>query len=134
MYCRGRSNYQDRGVGTPLTGLTPPHLCACPMPGSGFPTTYGVVCSCVQWVQFRWEVVVRVVVIGGIDYHQCLASPYMHLRTSWWSIFVKKCLLGRFVRIVFFIITSKNTTTETYYKYRHYYKIISGRRMFDLLT
>jgi len=26
-----------------VTGLTPPHFCACPRPGPGFPTTYVVV-------------------------------------------------------------------------------------------
>ena len=131
MYCRGRSSYQEMRVGTPLTGLTPPHLRACPMRGSGFPTSYGVFFSCVQWVQFRWEVVVRVAVIGGIDYHQCLNSPFIHSRTLWWSKFVKKCLICSFVRHFVFIITSKNTTTETYNKHRHYYNIICGRKLFD---
>ena len=30
-------------VGIPLAGLTPPHVCACPNTGSGFPTSYVVV-------------------------------------------------------------------------------------------
>jgi hypothetical protein len=75
----------------------------------------------------------HVVVIGGIDDHQCLTF-LSYVRTLRWSKFIVKCLIDRFVRNLFFIITSKNTTTKTYYKYKHYYNIISGRRMFDLLT
>jgi len=30
-------------VGIPLTGLTPPHICACPTPGPGFPLACVVV-------------------------------------------------------------------------------------------
>jgi hypothetical protein len=37
MYCVWRSRGR---VGMPLNGLTPPYLCACPKPGSGFPTSY----------------------------------------------------------------------------------------------
>jgi len=36
-------SYQKGRVGIPLIGLTPPHFCACPMPGPGFPTSYVVV-------------------------------------------------------------------------------------------
>ena len=32
-----------RGKGVPLTGFTPPHLCACPKPGPGFPASFVVV-------------------------------------------------------------------------------------------
>jgi hypothetical protein len=32
----------------PLTGLTPPHFCACPKPGPEFPTSYVVGFFCVQ--------------------------------------------------------------------------------------
>jgi hypothetical protein len=39
-YCHGIS----------LTGLTPPHFCACPKPGPGFPTSYVVFFS-VQWAK-----------------------------------------------------------------------------------
>ena len=42
MYCRWRSSYQVGKVGTPLTGSTPPHYCACPKPGHGSPTSYVV--------------------------------------------------------------------------------------------
>jgi len=37
----------------------------------GFPMAYSGL-SCVQWVQLRREVIVRFVVIGGIDDHHCL--------------------------------------------------------------
>jgi hypothetical protein len=59
------------GVADPLTGLTPPYVCACPKPGPGFPTSYVVVFWGVQWVQLRWEVIVRFIDIGGIDDHHC---------------------------------------------------------------
>jgi len=32
--------YQEGRVGIPLTVLTPPHLCAYPKPGPGFPMSY----------------------------------------------------------------------------------------------
>jgi len=32
--------------GIPLTGLTLPHVCACPRPGSGFQTSYVVIFLC----------------------------------------------------------------------------------------
>jgi hypothetical protein len=38
-----------------------------------------------------------------------------------------------FIFEVTYIITSTNTTNKTYFKYEHYYDIISDRRMFDLL-
>jgi hypothetical protein len=37
----------------PLTGLTPPHFCACPQPGPGFPTSYVVVLFFVQGFEMR---------------------------------------------------------------------------------
>ena len=36
-------SYQKGRVGIPLTGLSPPHFCACPNPGPGYPTSYVVV-------------------------------------------------------------------------------------------
>jgi hypothetical protein len=42
-------------AGIPLTGLTLPHVCACPKKGPGFQTSYVVVFFCIQWVQLRWE-------------------------------------------------------------------------------
>ena len=36
----------------PFTGLIPPHICVCSMPGSGFPRSYVV-------VFLGWEVIVR---------------------------------------------------------------------------
>jgi hypothetical protein len=39
-----------------LCGLTQPHFCACPKPGSGFPTSYAVVhFVCVQWFEVRCD-------------------------------------------------------------------------------
>ena len=86
MYCRWRISYQKRRVGIPLTGLTLPHLCACPNPGTGFPSSYVVVfwCSvslfqiivivCFVGIVYHkcLEVVVCFVDIGGIDDHHCL--------------------------------------------------------------
>jgi hypothetical protein len=43
MYCRWRSSYQKEGrIVIPLTGITPPHVCACSKPGHGFSTTYHI--------------------------------------------------------------------------------------------
>ena len=49
-------------------GLTPPHLCVCPKPGPGFPTSYVVGFFCV-FSEWKWEVIVH---IGGIVDHHCL--------------------------------------------------------------
>jgi hypothetical protein len=58
-------------VGNLLTRLTQPQFCNCPKPGSRFPTSH-VIVFLVQWVQFRWYVIVRFLDIGGIDDHPCL--------------------------------------------------------------
>ena len=47
LYCYWRPISQDEKVVIPLTGLNPPHCCACPKPGPGFQLTNGLVC--VQW-------------------------------------------------------------------------------------
>jgi hypothetical protein len=44
----GGSNYQYVRVGIPLTGLIPPHYCACPKPRHGFPKIYVAVIFRVQ--------------------------------------------------------------------------------------
>ena len=42
--CHWVSSYQERTeTGIPLTGVTPPHVCACPKPGPGFPMSYVLV-------------------------------------------------------------------------------------------
>ena len=67
MYCRWRSSFQEQQVGILLTCLTPPHLCACPKPGPGFPTSYVMV-----FFVFRVNesLIVRFVDIGRIvDHH-----------------------------------------------------------------
>jgi hypothetical protein len=44
IYCRWRSSYQNEGgIVILLTGITPPHVCACSKPGHGFSTTYIVI-------------------------------------------------------------------------------------------
>jgi hypothetical protein len=43
IYIAIRGSIIKRGVGIPLTGLTPPYVCACPKPGPGFPASYVVV-------------------------------------------------------------------------------------------
>ena len=40
VYCLWRSSYQEERVGIPLTGLSPPHICACHKPGPGIPMSY----------------------------------------------------------------------------------------------
>ena len=71
------SSYQEGRVGIPLTGIILPHFCACPKPGPGFPTLYVV-----QLVQLRWEMIVRFVDIGGIDYHHCLKFLFIENNMS----------------------------------------------------
>ena len=44
MYSRWRSRCQEERIGVTFTGLTPPHICACPNSGPGFSTWYVVVC------------------------------------------------------------------------------------------
>jgi hypothetical protein len=43
VWCRWRFSYQEGGFETPLTGSTPPHFCASPKPGPGFPMSYVMV-------------------------------------------------------------------------------------------
>ena len=43
MYCRWRSSYEERVVGIQLTGLSPPHICACPTPEPRSQMSYVVV-------------------------------------------------------------------------------------------
>jgi hypothetical protein len=53
MYYSWRTSYQG-WVGIPLAGLTPPYLCVCLKPGSGFPMSYVVLPMFgVQWVKAR---------------------------------------------------------------------------------
>jgi hypothetical protein len=39
-----KPNYQNERFGIPSTGLTLPHVCACPKPGPGFPSYAVVFC------------------------------------------------------------------------------------------
>jgi len=66
-------------VGIPLTGLPPPHFCACPNTGPGFPTSYVVVFLCTMR---RSEVFVRFVDICGIVYHLCLNFLFTKTKTT----------------------------------------------------
>ena len=72
MNCLWRPSYHEGTVGIPITVLTPPHFCAYPKPGHGFPTSYVVVFFCVQWFQLRWEVIVCFVDFDGIYVHHCI--------------------------------------------------------------
>ena len=85
-----RSNYQERGVWIPLTGLTLPHICACPMPGPGFLMSYVVIL--LMFSELRWEVIVHFVDIGGIiDHHSCL-NFFFHKKVAsllkFWCVFI----------------------------------------------
>jgi hypothetical protein len=64
MYCRWRFSYQEGRLGIPLNRFNPPHFCACPKQGPGFPTSHVMVFLC--------SVIVHFVDIGGIDDHHCL--------------------------------------------------------------
>ena len=59
-------------VGISLTGLTPPHLCACPRTCISNFIYCGVF---FVFSELSWEVVVRFVDIGGIVDHHCLIFP-----------------------------------------------------------
>ena len=59
----------------PLTGLTLPHLCACPKPGPGFPTSYVMVFF--MFNELKCEVIVHLVDIGGIVDHDCLNLGFL---------------------------------------------------------
>jgi hypothetical protein len=59
MYCQQlsqRSSYQEGKVGIPWIVLSPLHVCVCPKPVEGFPTSYYYCCTwcfylvCVKWV------------------------------------------------------------------------------------
>jgi hypothetical protein len=45
---------------------------------------------CVQWVQLRWEVIVCLVDIGGIDDHHCLNFLFINLKLIWLFILCRK--------------------------------------------
>ena len=55
MYCRCKSNYQEKRVWNPLTGLTPQPCCACPKPGLQFLTSNVMVFFYVQCIEVRGE-------------------------------------------------------------------------------
>ena len=63
LYCSWRLDYQWGWVRTPLTGLTPPYVWACPKPGPGCPMPYVIVFTVFNGL--RWEVVVHFVDIGA---------------------------------------------------------------------
>ena len=84
-----RSNYQE--VWIPLTGLTLPHICACPTPGPGFLMSY-VMILFLMFSELRWEVIVRFVNISGIfDHHSCL-NFFFHKKVAsllkFWCVFI----------------------------------------------
>ena len=62
----------NKRVGIPLTDLTLPHFCACPKQGPGFQISYVIVND------FRWEVVIRFVDIGGIVDQQFLFLKFIY--------------------------------------------------------
>ena len=72
--------YQERRDGIPLTGLTPPHICACPKTGPGFSTPYVMVFFFWVFSELTWEVIVRFVDIGGIVDHYCLNFLFIILK------------------------------------------------------
>jgi len=60
------SEVQEGRVGIPLTGLTPKHVC---QSEARFWIYNAIWCGLFVFKDFRWEVVVRFVDIGGIHHH-----------------------------------------------------------------
>jgi hypothetical protein len=74
---RLRSSYQEGIVEIALTGLPSPYLCACAFSRGVF---------CVQWVQWRWKVLVWFVDIDRIDDHHCIHFMFIticFIRSYW---------------------------------------------------
>jgi hypothetical protein len=68
MYCCWRSSYQEGRAKVPLTCISPPHLCACPKPESGFLTSHVMVfslCS-VSLVKMRGECSLCLILVDWI--------------------------------------------------------------------
>jgi len=64
-----------RGVGIPLTGLTPPCCCVCPKPGPGFPAPNIVVV--LMFNVLRRQMVVGFVDIDGTFDHHYLSFHFI---------------------------------------------------------
>jgi hypothetical protein len=76
----------------PLTGLTLPHICSCPNPGTGFPSSYVMVFWC-SGSLFQITVIACFV---GIIYHHCLKVVvcFGDIGVNWWpSLFRGVCSL-----------------------------------------
>ena len=69
LYCPWRFNKKKVGW-YPWTGLTTPHMCACPQSGFGFPTSYVKVIF--MFNDLWWEMIVRFVDISRSVDHYCL--------------------------------------------------------------
>jgi hypothetical protein len=65
MNCHWISSYQRGKISFPLTDLTTPHCCACPIPGHVVPTSCNHGSFCDQWMKGRG------VNIGWIVDHHC---------------------------------------------------------------
>ena len=63
-YYRSRSDYLEWDGKNHRSGLTSPPFCACPKPGTGFPSTYVVLFY--VFSVLRCEIIVLFVDIGGI--------------------------------------------------------------------
>ena len=100
ILCLWRSNCQERRVVIPLPGITMPHICSCPKPGPGFPTSYnylGLFFLSVLWN--RRELIVRFGDIGGIvDLH-------------WLNFFFIIFVTEDWFMLVGFLICELNETT-----------------------
>ena len=62
----------ENKIGIMWTGLTTPHFCACHKPGHVFLTSF-------VFDDFRIELIVHFVDIGGLADHHCLVSIYFYL-------------------------------------------------------
>ena len=88
MYCHWRPSYSEWVVGIPLTGLTLPHLCACPKTQAkdhDFQRHMSWSFLCVQRVELRWEVIVHFVDIDKIDDHHCLSFLFIIIVVWAWT-------------------------------------------------
>ena len=75
----------SRGVvGMPLTDLSLPLFCACPMPEPGFPTSYVILFHFVQWMKVRRYC--RLVDIDRIVVHYC--SNFLFIMLSFMAVVI----------------------------------------------
>lgn len=78
IYCCCGSSYEEGRFGISLTGVTPPHLCACMKPGLRFSMIHVMVFLCsVSSVEMRGDCSFCVyILVVGIYGHHCLKFTF----------------------------------------------------------